>query len=91
MVALSFEDLWYCSSTIIFLLIALGSKAVIEVSKEKSVRVDGVILDSPFHSFEYAMEQAPNFYYYSSFFIDWKKLFEIAGLYVHTAQVNTDS
>jgi len=64
----------------------LGSKAVIEVSEEESVRVDGVILDSPFHSFEYAMQQAPNFYYYSSFFIDWKRFFEVAGLYVNTAQ-----
>lgn len=64
----------------------LGSKAVIEVSKEESVQVDGVILDSPFHSFEYGLEQAPNFYYYSSFFIDWRRFLEIAGLYVNTAQ-----
>jgi len=63
----------------------LGSKAVVEVTKEKSVRVDGVIIDSPFHSFEYALEKMPNFYYYSSFFIDWSKFLEVAGLKVHTA------
>ena len=65
----------------------LGSKAVVEVTKEKSVRVDGVIIDSPFHSFEYALEKMPNFYYYSSFFIDWSKFLEVAGLKVHTANV----
>ena len=66
----------------------LGSKAVVEVSKEKSVRVDGLIIDSPFHSFEYALKQMPNFYYYSSFFIDWPKLWDIAGLNVNVAEVN---
>ena len=67
----------------------LGSKAVVEVTKEKSVRVDGVIIDSPFHSFEYALEKMPNFYYYSSFFIDWSKFLEVAGLKVHTANVSS--
>ena len=65
----------------------LGSKAVVEVSKEKSVRVDGLIIDSLFHSFEYALKQMPNFYYYSSFFIDWPKLWDIAGLNVNVAEV----
>ena len=65
----------------------LGSKAVVEVSKEKSVRVDGLIIDSPFHSFEYALKQMPNFYYYSSFLIDWPKLWDIAGLNVNVAEV----
>ena len=65
----------------------LGSKAVVEVSKDKSVRVDGLIIDSPFHSFEYAFKQMPNFYYYSSFFIDWPKLLDIAGLNANTAEV----
>ena len=69
----------------------LGSKAVVEVSKEKSVRVDGLIIDSPFHSFEYALKQMPNFYYYSSFFIDWPKLLDIAGLNVNVAEVNRHS
>ena len=69
----------------------LGSKAVVEVSKEKSVRVDGLIIDSPFHSFEYAFKQMPNFYYYSSFFIDWPKLWDIAGLNVNVAEVNTET
>ena len=35
----------------------LGTKAVVEVSEDKTVRVDGVIIDSPFHSFEYAFKQ----------------------------------
>ncbi len=66
----------------------LGSKAVVEVTKEKSVRVDGVIIDSPIHSFEYALEKGSNFYYYSSFLIDWSNFLEIAGLKVHTANVS---
>ena len=65
----------------------LGTKAVVEVSQDKAVRVDGVIIDSPFHSFEYAFKQFPNFYYYSSFIIDWNKLLDIAGLQVNTAKV----
>ena len=67
----------------------LSSKAVVEVTKEKSVRVDGVIIDSPFHSFEYALEKMSNFYYYSSFFFDWSKFLEVAGLKVHTANVSS--
>ena len=65
----------------------LGTKAVVEVSEDKTVRVDGVIIDSPFHSFEYAFKQFPNFYYYSSFLIEWNKLLDIAGLQINTAKV----
>ena len=65
----------------------VGSRAVAECTKDKSVRVDGVILDSPMHSFKYALKMAPNFYYYSSFIFDWQKFMEIAGLEFNVAKV----
>ena len=66
----------------------LGSKAVVELSKSESVRVDGLIIDSPFHSLMYGFKQMPTFYYYSSFFIDWQKLLDIAGLNISVAEVH---
>ena len=66
----------------------VGSRAVAEVTKDKSIRVDGVILDSPMHSFMYALKQAPNFFYYSSFIFDWQKFLEVAGIEFNVAKVS---
>ena len=66
----------------------VGSRAVAEVTKDKSIRVDGVILDSPMHSFMYALKQAPNFFYYSSFIFDWQKFLEVAGMEFNVAKVS---
>ena len=67
---------------------AISAKAIADVTKDKSIRVDGLILDSPTHSIEYALQMAPNFYYYSSFFIDWFRFMQIAGLEVNVAKVS---
>ena len=66
----------------------VGSRAVAEVTNDKSIRVDGVILDSPMHSAMYALKQAPNFMYYSSFIFDWQKFLEIAGIEFNVAKVS---
>ena len=65
----------------------VGSRAVAEVTNDKSIRVDGVILDSPMHSAMYALKQAPNFLYYSSFIFDWQKFLEVAGIEFNVAKV----
>ena len=65
----------------------VGSRAVAECTKDKSVRVDGVILDSPMHSVTYALKMSPNFYHYSSFIIDWQRFMEIAGMEFNVAKV----
>ena len=66
---------------------AVGSRAVAECTKDKSIRVDGVILDSPMHSVAYALKLSPNFYYYSSLVFDWQKFVEIAGIEFNVAKV----
>ena len=65
----------------------VGSRAVAEVTNDKSIRVDGVILDSPMHSVMYALKQTPNFLYYSSFIFDWQKFLEVAGMEFNVAKV----
>ena len=69
----------------------VGSRAVAEVTKDKSIRVDGVILDSPMHSVMYALKQTPNFLYYSSFIFDWQKFLEVAGIEFNVAKVSYSS
>ena len=66
----------------------VGSRAVAEVTNDKSIRVDGVILDSPMHSVMYALKQTPNFLYYSSFIFDWQKFLEVAGMEFNVAKVS---
>ena len=66
----------------------VGSRAVAEVTNDKSIRVDGVILDSPMHSVMYAVKQTPNFLYYSSFIFDWQKFLEVAGMEFNVAKVS---
>ena len=65
----------------------VGARAVAECTRDKSVRVDGLILDSPMHSIKYALKSSPNFYYYSSFIFDWQKFMEVAGLEFNTPKV----
>ena len=69
----------------------VGSRAVAELTNDKSVRVDGVILDSPMHSVMYALKQTPNFLYYSSFIFDWQKFLEVAGIEFNVAKVRNSS
>jgi len=64
----------------------VGSRAVVECTKDKSVRVDGVILDSPMHSAMYSLKMAPNFFYYSSIIFDWQTFLEVAGLEFNVAK-----
>ena len=66
----------------------VGSRAVAQVTEDKSIRVDGVILDSPMHSVMYALKQTPNFLYYSSFIFDWQKFLEVAGMEFNVAKVS---
>ena len=65
----------------------VGSRAVVECTKDKTARVDGVILDSPMHSVMYALKQSPNFHYYSSLVFDWQRFVEVAGLEFNVAKV----
>jgi hypothetical protein len=65
----------------------VGSRAVAECTNDKSIRVDGVILDSPMHSITYLLKMSPNFYYYSSFIFDWQRFVEIAGIEFNVAKV----
>ena len=66
----------------------VGSRAVVECTRDKTARVDGVILDSPMHSVMYALKQNPNFLYYSSFIFDWQKFVEVAGIEFNVAKVS---
>ena len=65
----------------------VGSRAVVECTKDKTARVDGVILDSPMHSVMYALKQNPNFLYYSSLIFDWQRFVEVAGIEFNVAKV----
>ena len=65
----------------------VGSRAVVECTRDKTARVDGVILDSPMHSVMYALKQNPNFLHYSSFIFDWQKFVEVAGIEFNVAKV----
>ena len=65
----------------------VGTRAIVQCTKDKTARVDGVILDSPMHSITYALKQSPNFYYYSSLIFDWQRFAEIAGLEFNVAKV----
>ena len=65
----------------------VGSRAVVECTKDKTARVDGVILDSPMYSVMYALKQNPNFLYYSSFVFDWQRFVEVAGIEFNVAKV----
>jgi len=64
----------------------VGTRAIVQCTKDKTARVDGVILDSPMHSITYALKQSPNFYYYSSLIFDWQRFAEIAGLEFNVAK-----
>ena len=67
---------------------SVASRAVAEVTVDKSVRVDGVILDSPFHSVMYFLKMNPNFYYYTSFVFDWQRFIEVAGIEFNASKVH---
>ena len=66
----------------------VGSRAVVECTRDKIARVDGVILDSPMHSVMYALSRSPNFHYYSSFVFDWQRFVEVAGIEFNVAKVS---
>ena len=66
---------------------AIGSRAVAECTRDNSVRVDGLILDSPPH-IGLLLKSSPNFFYYSSFIFDWEKFFEVAGVEMNIPKVN---
>ena len=67
----------------------ITAHAIAECVRDNIVRVDGVILDSPFYSFLDFFEAQPNFYYYSSFILDWPKLLEVADIEFNTPKVIT--
>ena len=67
---------------------ATGSKAVTEETNDKSIWIDGVILDYPMNSAMYVLKQAPSFIYYSSFIFDWYKFLEVARIEFNVATVS---
>merc|ERR1711997_112944 len=65
----------------------ITARAVAECVRDNQVRVDGVILDSPFHSFmDMPKSMSPNFYHYSSFIFDWQKFLEVADIEFNSAK-----
>ena len=67
---------------------AIATQAVAQCVHGNHVRVDGVILDSPFCSFmDYFKYNYPNTYYYGSFVFDWPKVIKIADVEFDSAKV----
>ena len=66
----------------------VGSTAVTEETNDKSIWIDGVILDYPMNSAMYVLKQAPSFIYCSSFIFDWHKFLEVARIEFNVATVS---
>ena len=66
----------------------ITAHAVAECARDNQARVDGIILDSPFHSFMDSLKSMfPNFFHYSSYIFDWQKFLEVADIEFNSPRV----